>query len=116
MNTGEVLSLAAILISLGALMLNSRKETRTSAAQIARIEEKLDRVVDDVREIRTEWQTTRDALNDFSARLVKVEARAASNTHRIDKLEMEYSGKKQGVPLPRVGWGCARDRGEGDPV
>ena len=81
------ISLAAVLISLLGLLLNSRKESRTDAASVARMETKLDSVANGVDDIRVEIRTMRDTVSDHGERLAKVEARASSNTHRLDALE-----------------------------
>lgn len=81
------ISLAAVLISLLGLLLNSRKESRTDAASAARMETKLDSVANGVDDIRVEIRTMRDTVSDHGERLAKVEARASSNTHRLDALE-----------------------------
>ena len=82
-----VLSMAAVLISLVGLLLNSRKDTRTDAAATARMETKLDSMASGIDDIRVEMRMMRETVNDHGERLAKVEARAASNTHRLDALE-----------------------------
>ena len=87
MEIKEYLSLAAVVISLVALILNSRKDTRTDAAGVAKMEAKLDSIGSGVEDIRVEMRTMRSKVDDHGERLAKVEARAASNTHRLDALE-----------------------------
>lgn len=90
METGFYISLGALLISLVSLVLNGRKDTRSDAAQNAVITTKLDSLINGVDDIRVELRSMRDTLSDHGERLAKVEARAASNSHRLDAIE----GKK----------------------
>lgn len=87
MEIKEYLSLAAVVISLVALILNSRKDTRADAAGVAKMEAKLDSIGNGVEDIRVEMRTMRSKVDDHGERLAKVEARAASNTHRLDALD-----------------------------
>ena len=87
METGTVISLAAAVIALIALILNSRKETRSDAAALARIDTSLTSLNNGVTDIRVDLRSMQGSLNDHSERLAKVEARAESNTHRLDTLE-----------------------------
>lgn len=90
MDTGVIVSVVAVLISLIGLMLSGRKETRSDAAATAIVQTKLDSLINGVTDIRVELQTMRDRIGDHGERLAKVEARASSNSHRLDALE----GKK----------------------
>ena len=87
MNTGIYISIAAVVISLIGLLLNGRKDTRSDAAANAIITTKLDSLISGVDDIRVEFRSMRDTLSDHGERLARVEARAQSNTHRIDSLE-----------------------------
>ena len=87
METGTVISCVAMLVALLGLILNSRKETRTDAATNAITQTKLDNLISGVTEIRLEIRSMRDTLTDHSERLARVEARAESNTHRLDTIE-----------------------------
>lgn len=87
MDTGVYISIAAVIISLIGLLLNGRKDTRTDAAANAIITTKLDSLISGVDDIRVEFRSMRDTLSDHGERLARVEARAQSNTHRIDSLE-----------------------------
>ena len=82
-----LLSAAAVLISLVGLMLSGRRETRNDAAGSAIIQAKLDSLITGVDDIRVEMRTMRETLGDHGERLARVEARAASNTHRLDALD-----------------------------
>ena len=90
MEIGVVISIAAVLISFIGLMLNGRKDTRSDAASNAITQTKLDNLIAGVTDIRVEVRSMRESINDHSERLARVEARAESNTHRLDTLE----GKK----------------------
>ena len=90
METSSLVALGALLISLVGLILNSRKDTRTDAAANAVTQTKLDNLINGVTDIRVEVRSMRESINDHSERLARVEARAESNTHRLDTLE----GKK----------------------
>ena len=90
MDTGTIVSLGALLVALLALILNSRKETRTDAATLAEIKTQLTAVSNGVDDIRVEFRSMQTMLNSHTERLARVEARAESNTHRLDTIE----GKK----------------------
>lgn len=87
MDTGTVISIAAVAISFIALILNSRKETRSDAAAMARIETSLATLNSSVNDIRVDLRSMQNSIADHSERLARVEARAESNTHRLDTLE-----------------------------
>ena len=87
MQTGEIISIVAVLISFFALVLNSRKDTRADAAQNATIQTKLDSVKAGVDDIRVDLRTMQTSLGDHSERLARVEARAENNAKRLDLLE-----------------------------
>ena len=87
MEIGVVVSAFAAVIALLALVLNSRKETRVDAAESAKTQTKLDNLITGVTDIRVEIRSMRESITDHSERLARVEARAESNTHRLDALE-----------------------------
>lgn len=84
---GTIISIAAVLISLIGLILSGRKDTRSDAAANAITQTKLDNLITGVTDIRVEVRSMRESITDHSERLARVEARADSNTHRIDALE-----------------------------
>lgn len=90
MDTGTIVSIGALLVALLALILNSRKETRTDAATLAEIKTQLIAVNNGVDDIRVEFRAMQSMINSHTERLARVEARAESNTHRLDTIE----GKK----------------------
>lgn len=90
MQPSVLVSIGALLVSLVALILNSRKDTRQDAAQEAVTQTKLDNLITGVTDLRVEIRSMRESINDHSERLARVEARAESNTHRLDALD----GKK----------------------
>ncbi len=87
MEAGTIISLAAVLITLIALVLHGRKETRNDAAALARIDTSLNTLNSGVNDIRVDLRSMRDSLNDHSERLARVEARAENNTHRLEIIE-----------------------------
>jgi len=87
MDTSLAISLGALLVAFFGLVLNSRKETRSDAAANAIITTKLDSLITGVDDIRVEMRTMRDTIGDHGERLARVEARAQSNSHRLDTLE-----------------------------
>jgi len=87
LETSTIIALGALLVSLVGLFLNGRKDTRTDAAANAIIQTKLDSLITGVDDIRVEMRTMRDTIGDHGERLARVEARAQSNTHRLDALE-----------------------------
>ena len=91
METGTWIAFAALLISLGGLILNSKKETKTEAATLAEIKTQLNTLNNGVDDIRVDFKAMQNLINSHTERLAKVEARAESNTHRLDTLE----GKKK---------------------
>jgi chromosome segregation ATPase len=91
METGTVISLAAVVISFAALILNSKKETKSDAASMARIETSLATLNSGVNDIRVDLRSMRDSLADHSERLARVEAKAENNTHRLDVIEGKVS-------------------------
>lgn len=93
METGTIIAFGALLVSLVGLFLSTRKETRTDAASNAIIQTKLDSVISGVDDIRVEMRTMRESINDHGERLARVEARAQSNTHRLDNLEGKQKGE-----------------------
>lgn len=92
METGAIISLIAVLISGIALILSGRKDTRSDAANNAIMQTKLDNLITGVTDIRVELRAMRDTVSDHGERLAKVEARALSNTRRLDVLD----GRKDG--------------------
>lgn len=87
MEIGTVISLAAVAISFVALILNGKKETKSDAAAMARIETSLSTLNSGVNDIRVDLRSMRDSLADHSERLARVEARAENNAHRLDVIE-----------------------------
>ena len=90
METSTIIAIGALLVSLVGLFLNTRKDTRQDAAANAITQTKLDSLISGVDDIRVEMRTMRDNISNHGERLAKVEARASSNSHRLDVLE----GKK----------------------
>ena len=87
MDTGVIISLAALLISGIGLLLSSRKESRADAAGTARMEAKLDSIGSGVEDIRVEMRTIRTRVDGLSERVSALESSCRSATHRLDQLE-----------------------------
>lgn len=87
METGTVISIIAALIALASLILNSRKETRSDAAALARIDTSLNTLNTGVTDIRIDLRSMRESLSDHTERLAKVEARAEDNKRRLDAID-----------------------------
>lgn len=87
MDSGTIISLVAVLISVMGLLLNSKKETKQDAAALAEIKSGLSTVNNGVTEIRVDLRSMQEGLTNHSERLARVEARAENNTNRIDALE-----------------------------
>ena len=95
METGTLVSIAAVVISLLALFLNSKKETKSDAAALARIDASLTSLNSGVQDIRVDLRTMQNDISSHTERLARVEARAESNTHRLDALEGIRKGEKE---------------------
>ena len=92
MEISTIIALGALLCSIIGIFATGRKDTRQDAAANAIIQTKLDSLISGVDDIRVEMRTMRDTIGDHGERIAKVEARAQSNTHRLDTLEGK-SGK-----------------------
>ena len=90
METGVLISIGALLVAFLGLLLNGRKESRSDAASMAEIKTGLNTVNAGVNDIRVELRTMRESLTEHSERLARVEAKAETNSHRLDVIE----GKK----------------------
>lgn len=91
-----IISVLAVVISLAGLLLNGRKDIRQEASSAAIIQAKLDSVITGVDDIRVEVRAMRETIGDHGERLAKLEARAASNTHRLDAIEGVLKQKQGG--------------------
>lgn len=87
MDTTLILSGAAVLISLIGLLLSSRKDTRSDAANGARLEVKLDSISDGIDDIRVETRAMRSRMDSLAERLSAVESSCKSAHHRLDQIE-----------------------------
>lgn len=87
MELKDILSAAAVLLSVLALILNSRKETRQDAAGNARLEAKLDSISSGVEDIRVETRTMRSRVDGLAERLSAVERDCKNAHHRLDQLQ-----------------------------
>lgn len=87
MEASTYVALGALLVSLIGLALTIKKDSKSDAASNAITQTKLDNLIGGVNDIRIEVRTMRESINDHSERLARIEARAESNTRRIDLLE-----------------------------
>ena len=87
MDTGTVISIGALIVAFIGLVLNSRKETRSDAAAMAKIETALNTANVGISDIRVDLRSMRESISDHSERLARVEARAEDNSRRISALE-----------------------------
>ncbi len=87
MDIKDILSAIAVLISLGALLLSTRKESRQDAAGSARLEAKLDSISSGVEDIRVETRTMRSRVDGLAERLSAVERDCRNAHHRLDQLQ-----------------------------
>ena len=87
MDIKDIVSAIAVLISLGALLLSTRKESRQDAAGSARLEAKLDGIQSGVEDIRVETRTTRARIDGLAERLSAVERDCENAHHRLDQLQ-----------------------------
>ena len=94
MDTGTWIALAAVLVSVVALLLGSHRDTKSDAAQdaagAARMETKLDTISAGVEDIRVEIRSTRERVNTLSERVSAVESSCKSAHHRLDQLENRH--------------------------
>ena len=92
MEASQVISLIALAVAVLGFLGNTRKETRSDAAALATIETKLDTIIGSVNDIRVENRGMQKEIRSHAEKLVELEARLKSNTHRLNTLE----GKKDG--------------------
>lgn len=90
MDVKDMLSAAAVLLSVLALILNSRKETRQDAAGSARLEAKLDSISGGVEDIRVEMRSMRGRIDSLAERIASVESSCKSAHHRLDTLTQSH--------------------------
>lgn len=87
MEASQVISLIALGIAVLGFLANSRKETRSDAAALATIETKLDTIIGSVNDIRVENRGMQKEIRSHAEKLIELEARLKSNTHRLDTLD-----------------------------
>ena len=87
METGTLIALGAVVVSVVGLLLSSQKDTRQDAAGTARVETKIDSIASGVEDIRVEMRSTRERVNGLSERVSAVESSCKSAHHRLDQLE-----------------------------
>ncbi len=87
MDIKDILSALAVLLSVVALLLNTRKDSRQEAAGSARLEAKLDSISGGVEDIRVEMRTMRGRIDGLSERVAAVENSCKNAHHRLDQLQ-----------------------------
>lgn len=87
MSTSEIIALCGLLISGIVLLVNSRRDTRTSAADQARVEAKLNGIATGVDDIRVEQRAMRERVDGLAEKVSAVESSVKSAHHRIDTME-----------------------------
>lgn len=92
MELGLMISLGALIVSALALLRNGHKDGQADAANQAVVQTKLDNIANGVTDIRVEMRTMRGDLNALESRVVRVEERSKSNSHRLDALENKPQG------------------------
>ena len=87
METTVLISIGALVVAALGLILNAKKDTRQDAATLAEIKSGLTTANNGITDIRVDLRTMQTDISNHSERLARVEARAESNTHRLDTLE-----------------------------
>lgn len=75
MGEAQVISLVALAVAFVGMLLNTRKETRTDAAEAARVQAKLDSLIGGVDEIRLEMRSVQKDIRQQGERIAKIEGR-----------------------------------------
>ena len=75
MGEAHVISLFALAVAFVGLLLNSRKDTRQDAAETARVQAKLDSLINGVDEIRLEMRSMQKDIRTQGERIAKIEGR-----------------------------------------
>ena len=75
MGEAQVISLFALAVAFVGLLLNSRKDTRQDAAETARVQAKLDSLINGVDEIRLEMRSMQKDIRTQGERIAKIEGR-----------------------------------------
>lgn len=82
METTTIISLGALLVAVLSLVLNSKKETKSDAAALAKIEAGVNTANAGISDLRVDIRSMREAIGDHSERIAQLEA-------RINQLERE---------------------------
>lgn len=91
MSLRELVAWLSLAVAAIALILNSRKDTRTDAAREARTEAKLDNIINGVSEVRLDQRAMSQRVDVHDTRLTKVEEREVDDRRRIDDLETKFN-------------------------
>lgn len=90
MTISEIIALGGLLVSIIVLMMSSRKDTRTSAADQARVEAKLNGIATGVDDIRVEQRAMRERVDGLAEKVSAIESSVKSAHHRIDTVETRF--------------------------
>ena len=75
METTTIISLCALAVAMLGLILNSKKETKSDAAALAKIEAGMNTANAGITDLRVDIRSMREAIGDHSERIANVEAR-----------------------------------------
>ena len=75
METTTMISLGALLVAVLSLVLNSKKDTKSDAAALAKIEAGMNTANAGITDLRVDIRSMREAIGDHSERIANVEAR-----------------------------------------
>lgn len=75
METTTIISVGALLVAVLSLILNSKKETKSDAAALAKIEAGVNTANAGISDLRVDIRSMREAIGDHSERIAQLEAR-----------------------------------------
>ena len=75
METTTIISLGALLVAVLSLVLNGKKETKSDAAALAKIEAGVNTANAGISDLRVDIRSMREAIGDHSERIAQLEAR-----------------------------------------
>lgn len=90
MNAEAIIALCSLAVTFVTLLLKGRGEARSSAADSARTQAKLDSIAGGVDDIRVEQRAMRERVDSLAERVAGVESSARSAHHRLDELDAKF--------------------------
>ena len=75
METTTIISMGALLVAVLSFILNSKKDTKSDAAALAKIEAGMNTANAGINDMRVDIRSMREAIGDHSERIANVEAR-----------------------------------------